>query len=39
VLIRDRDEEISRLSGEIEYASAATVALAFPRSERLLIPP
>jgi oxygen-dependent protoporphyrinogen oxidase len=31
-LTRDRDEEISRLSGEIEYASAATVALAFPRS-------
>jgi oxygen-dependent protoporphyrinogen oxidase len=31
-LTRDRDEEISRLSGEIPYASAATVALAFPRS-------
>ena len=30
-LTRDRDEEISRLSGEIEYASAATVALAFTR--------
>jgi oxygen-dependent protoporphyrinogen oxidase len=31
-LTRDRDEEISRLSGEIEYASSATVALAFLRS-------
>jgi oxygen-dependent protoporphyrinogen oxidase len=31
-LTRDRDEEISRLSREIEYASSATVALAFPRN-------
>jgi oxygen-dependent protoporphyrinogen oxidase len=31
-LMRDRDEAIARLSGEIPYASAATVALAFRRS-------
>jgi len=30
-IIRDRDEELSRLSGEIRYASAGTVALAFRR--------
>jgi oxygen-dependent protoporphyrinogen oxidase len=30
-LTRDRDEELSRLSGEIRYASAGTVALAFRR--------
>jgi oxygen-dependent protoporphyrinogen oxidase len=33
VLIRDRDEELSRLAGEIPYASAATVALAFTRDQ------
>jgi oxygen-dependent protoporphyrinogen oxidase len=32
-LIRDRDEELSRLAGEIPYASAATVALAFTREQ------
>jgi oxygen-dependent protoporphyrinogen oxidase len=31
-LTRDRDEELARLSGEIPYASAGTVALAFRRS-------
>jgi oxygen-dependent protoporphyrinogen oxidase len=31
-LLRDRDEELARLAGEIPYASAATVALAFKRS-------
>jgi len=30
-LTRDRDEELARLAGEIPYASAATVALAFKR--------
>ncbi len=30
-LTRDRDRELARLSGEIAYASAATVALAFRR--------
>ena len=30
-LTRDRDEELARLSGEIVYASAATVSLAFRR--------
>ena len=30
-LTRDRDEELARLAGEIAYASAATVALAFKR--------
>jgi oxygen-dependent protoporphyrinogen oxidase len=30
-LTRDRDGELARLSGEIAYASAATVALAFTR--------
>jgi protoporphyrinogen/coproporphyrinogen III oxidase len=30
-LTRDRDEELSRLSGEVRYASAGTVALAFRR--------
>ena len=30
-LMRDRDEELSRLRGAIPYASAATVALAFTR--------
>ena len=30
-LTRERDEELSRLSGEIRYASAGTVALAFRR--------
>jgi oxygen-dependent protoporphyrinogen oxidase len=30
-LMRDRDEELARLAGEIPYASAATVALAFKR--------
>jgi len=30
-LLRDRDEELSRLAGEIPYASAATVAMAFKR--------
>lgn len=30
-LVRDRDEELARLAGEIAYASAATVALAFKR--------
>jgi oxygen-dependent protoporphyrinogen oxidase len=30
-LTRDRDEEISRLSGEVRYASAGTVAFAFRR--------
>ena len=32
-LTRDRDEELSRLAGEIAYASAATVALAFARTQ------
>ena len=32
-LLRDRDDEIARLAAEIPYASAATVALAFARSE------
>jgi protoporphyrinogen/coproporphyrinogen III oxidase len=32
-LTRDRDEEFSRLAGEIPYASAATVALAFTRDQ------
>jgi len=32
-LLRDRDEEIARLAGEISYASAATVSLAFTRSD------
>ncbi|MBI3401967.1 MAG: protoporphyrinogen oxidase [Acidobacteria bacterium] len=32
-LMRDRDEEIARLAGEIPYASAATVALAFKRDD------
>ena len=32
-LVRDRDEELSRLAGEIPYASAATVALAFRRDQ------
>jgi protoporphyrinogen/coproporphyrinogen III oxidase len=32
-LMRDRDEELSRLAGEIPYASAATVALAFTRDQ------
>ena len=30
-LTRDRDEELSRLSGEVRYASAGTVAFAFRR--------
>ena len=30
-LVRDRDEELARLAGEIPYASAATVAMAFER--------
>ena len=30
-LLRGRDEELARLAGEIPYASAATVALAFKR--------
>ena len=30
-LVRERDEELSRLAGEIPYASAATVAMAFTR--------
>jgi oxygen-dependent protoporphyrinogen oxidase len=30
-LVRDRDAELARLAGEIPYASAATVALAFKR--------
>jgi oxygen-dependent protoporphyrinogen oxidase len=33
VLTRDRDEELSRLAGEIPYASAATVAMAFTRDQ------
>lgn len=32
-LLRDRDEELARLAGEIPYASAATVALAFRREQ------
>ena len=32
-LTRDRDAELSRLAGEIPYASAATVALAFTREQ------
>jgi protoporphyrinogen/coproporphyrinogen III oxidase len=32
-LLRDRDEEIARLAGEVPYASAATVALAFNRGD------
>ncbi len=31
VLMRERDAELARLAGEIPYASAATVALAFKR--------
>ena len=31
-LLRDRDGELARLAGEIPYASAATVAMAFQRS-------
>jgi len=31
-LLRERDEELARLAGEIPYASAATVAMAFERS-------
>jgi oxygen-dependent protoporphyrinogen oxidase len=31
-LLRGRDEELARLAGEIPYASAATVAMAFERS-------
>jgi oxygen-dependent protoporphyrinogen oxidase len=31
-LMRDRDEELSRLAGGIGYASAATIALAFDRT-------
>jgi len=31
-LTRDRDDELARLAGEIPYASAGTVALAFRRS-------
>jgi oxygen-dependent protoporphyrinogen oxidase len=31
-LLRDRDEALARLAGEIPYASAATVAMAFERS-------
>jgi oxygen-dependent protoporphyrinogen oxidase len=31
-LTRDRDDELARLTGEIPYASAGTVALAFRRS-------
>jgi protoporphyrinogen/coproporphyrinogen III oxidase len=31
-LMRDRDEELSRLAGGIVYASAATIALAFDRA-------
>jgi oxygen-dependent protoporphyrinogen oxidase len=31
-LTRDRDDELARLTGEIAYASAATVVLAFARS-------
>ena len=30
-LLRERDEEIARLAGEVPYASAATVVLAFER--------
>jgi oxygen-dependent protoporphyrinogen oxidase len=33
VLMRDRDEELSRLADAIPYASAATVALAFTRDQ------
>ena len=32
-LLRDRDDELARLAGEIPYASAATVALAFRRGD------
>ena len=32
-LVRDRDAELARLAGEIQYASAATVALAFTRRD------
>ena len=32
MLLRERDEELARLAGEIPYASAATVAMAFERS-------
>jgi oxygen-dependent protoporphyrinogen oxidase len=32
-LMRERDEELSRLAGEIRYASAATVAMAFRRDQ------
>jgi protoporphyrinogen/coproporphyrinogen III oxidase len=31
-LVRDVDEDLARLCGEIPYASSATIALAFPRS-------
>jgi oxygen-dependent protoporphyrinogen oxidase len=31
-LLRDRDNELARLAGEIPYASAATVAIGFERS-------
>jgi oxygen-dependent protoporphyrinogen oxidase len=31
--MRDRDETLSRLAGEIPYASAATVAMAFARDQ------
>jgi oxygen-dependent protoporphyrinogen oxidase len=32
-LLADRDQELARLAGEIPYASAATVAMAFERSQ------
>ena len=32
-LVRERDEELSRLAGGIAYASAATIALAFARDQ------
>jgi oxygen-dependent protoporphyrinogen oxidase len=32
-LLRERDEDIARLAGEVPYASAATVALAFRRDQ------
>jgi oxygen-dependent protoporphyrinogen oxidase len=32
-LLRDRDEALSRLAGEIPYASAVTVAMAFTRDQ------
>jgi oxygen-dependent protoporphyrinogen oxidase len=31
-ILRDRDQELSRLCAEVPYASIATIALAFPRS-------